>query len=90
MLSTLSPDGANTLLEHPERVREVNAEVERMGARVVTQYALLGQYDFLTILEADDVNTVARIAVQLGSRGTIKSFTLTAIPMDDFVATLSR
>ena len=89
MLSTLSPDGANTLLENPQRLGEVNQEVERMGARVVAQYAVLGPYDFVTILEADDTQAVARIAVQLGSRGTIKSMTLAAIPIDDFLTGLT-
>ena len=89
MLSTLSPDGANTLLENPERLREVNQEVERMGARVVAQYAVLGIYDFVTILEAESTEAVARLAVQLGSRGTIKSMTLAAIPIDDFLTGLT-
>jgi len=89
MLSTLSPDGANTLIENPERLTEVNEEVARMGAKVVAQYAVLGPYDFVTILEAPDVSTISRVAVQLGSRGTIKSTTLTAIPVDDFIAALA-
>lgn len=88
MLSTLSPDGAATLLEHPERLKEVNSEVERMGAHIVSQYAVLGQYDFVTVLEAQDVKAITKIAVQLGSRGTIKSFTLAAIPIDEFLEAL--
>ena len=88
MLSTLSPDGANTLLDNPARVKAVNAEVGRMGARVVAQYAVLGPYDFVTILECDDAKEMTRIAVELASRGTLKTTTLSGVPIDDFIANL--
>ncbi|HLX88381.1 MAG TPA: GYD domain-containing protein [Acidimicrobiales bacterium] len=88
MLSTLGPDGMATLREHPSRLREVNAEVEAMGATVVAQWALLGEYDFATVLEAPDEQTVVRVAVALGSRGTLKTRTLTAVPIDEFLSTL--
>jgi uncharacterized protein with GYD domain len=68
--SRVSPEGLTTLKNNPGRVKEVNQEVEQFGARVVQQYALLGAYDFITILEAPDAETVARISVELGSRGT--------------------
>ncbi len=85
MLSTLGPDGAATLRAHPHRLKEVNAEVEAMGVRVLAQWALLGQYDFCTVLDAPDATTVARVALVLGSRGTVKTLTLSAIPIDDYV-----
>lgn len=88
MLSTLGPDGMATLREHPARLREVNAEVEAMGARVVAQWALLGEYDFATVLEAPDEQTVVRVAVALGARGTLKTRTLVAVPVDEFLETL--
>ena len=88
MLSTLGPEGMATLREHPARLREVNAEVESMGARVVAQWALLGDYDFATILEAPDEQTVVQVAVALGSRGTLKTRTLTAVPIEEFLSTL--
>jgi uncharacterized protein with GYD domain len=88
MLSTLGPEGMHTLHEHPSRLKEVNAEVEAMGVKVVGQYALLGQYDFLNILEAPDEKTMAKVAVTLGARGTLKSLTMTAIPIEEFIATL--
>lgn len=90
MLSTLGPEGMQTLHENPRRLKEVNAEVEAMGVKVVGQYALLGQYDFLNILEAPDEQTIARVAVMLGARGTLKSLTMTALPIDDFIAALER
>jgi uncharacterized protein with GYD domain len=85
MLSTLGPEGMATLRQNPERLKEVNGEVETMGARVVSQWALLGPYDFATILEAADELVVARVALTLGARGTLKTKTLTAIPIDEFI-----
>lgn len=90
MLSTLGPDGAATLHENPERLRGVNAEVEAMGVTVHQQFALLGQYDFCSILEAPDEVTMAKVAVALGARGTLKTLTLPAIPVEDFISSLSR
>lgn len=89
MLSTLGPEGMATLRQNPRRLKEVNTEVEAMGCRVVAQWALLGDYDFATILEAPDERTVARVAVTLGARGTLKTRTLAAIPIDDFIEVVS-
>jgi uncharacterized protein with GYD domain len=88
MLSTLGPEGMATLRQNPHRLKEVNVEVEAMGARVIAQWALLGQYDFATVLEAPDETVVARVAVTLGARGTLKTKTLTAVPIDDFIETI--
>ena len=86
MLSTLGPDGHARMRENPERLREVNADVESMGVKVLEQFALLGPYDFLNILEAPDEGTMARVASTLASRGTLKTLTLTAIEVEDFIA----
>jgi uncharacterized protein with GYD domain len=88
MLSTLGPDGAATLRENPERVQGVNAELEAMGVRVLEQFALLGPYDFCNILEAPDELTMAKVALVLGARGTVKTLTMAAIPVDEYVAAL--
>jgi uncharacterized protein with GYD domain len=85
MLSTLGPDGMATLRENPARLKAVNGEVEAMGVKVVSQWALLGQYDFATILDAPDEKAVARVAVTLGARGTLKTKTLTALTIDEFI-----
>ena len=90
MLSRLSPDGVKTLHENPDRIKAVNSEVEALGAKVVVQYALLGAYDFITVLEAPDVETVARVSVELGMRGTANFETLAAIPVDGFIAALKK
>lgn len=89
MLSTLGPEGAATVRENPERIKAVNDEVESMGVKVVQQYALLGPYDFCNILEAPDEKTMAKVAMTLSARGTLKSLTLTAIPIDEFIGMLN-
>ena len=88
MLSTLGPDGYARLRESPGRLREVNADVEAMGVKVLHQYAVLGQFDFITILDAPDERTMALVATTLAARGTLKTLTLTAIEVDDFIETL--
>ncbi len=88
MLSTLGPDGSARLRENPERLREVSEEVEAMGVKVLEQYAVLGQWDFLNILDAPDDVTMARVATTLASRGTLKTMTLPIIGIDDFIAGL--
>ena len=88
MLSTLTPEGVQTVKNNPQRIREVNQEVEQLGATVKAQWATLGQFDFVNIVEAPDESTMARVSLELGSRGTAKYETLTAIPVDDFISSL--
>jgi len=85
MLSTIGPNGAGTLKDNPGRITEVNSEVEAMGVRIVAQYALLGEWDFLNIIEAADALTVARVAITLGARGTVKTQTIPAIAIGEFI-----
>ena len=85
MLSTLGPDGSARLSENPERLREVSAEVEAMGVTVVEQYAVLGQWDFLNIIDAPDAITMSRVATTLAARGTLKTMTLPLIGIDEFI-----
>ena len=90
MLSTIGPDGWATVRENPDRIHAVTREVEAMGVRVVAQYAVLGQYDFVNVLEAPDEQTVARVVVMLAARGTMRTTTLQAMPLDEFVASLQQ
>jgi uncharacterized protein with GYD domain len=85
MLSTLGPDGSARLAENPERLREVSQEVEAMGVTVLQQYAVLGQWDFINIIEAPDDMAMAKVATSLASRGTLKTMTLPIIPIDEFI-----
>jgi uncharacterized protein with GYD domain len=89
MLTTLGPDGWATVREHPERIQQVTAEVEAMGLKVVAQYGLLGQWDFLNIIEAPDEASMANAAIALAARGTMRTMTLQAVSVDDLVARLS-
>jgi uncharacterized protein with GYD domain len=90
MLTTLGPDGWATVREHPERIQQVRDEVEAMGLKVVVQYALMGQWDFLNIIEAPDELSMANAAVALAARGTMRTTTMQAIPVEDLIATLER
>lgn len=88
LLSNLTDNGAETIKKNPERIKEVNKDVEALGGKVIQQYAVLGEYDFVNILEAPDAETVARISVELGSRGSVRIKTLAAIPIEEFIARL--
>jgi len=88
MLSTLSESGRKVLRERPGWIRKVNADVKRMGARVVAQYAVLGPYDFVTVVEAPDNATISRVSVELGARGGMAGMTMAALPLDEFIQRL--
>ena len=88
LLSNLTDDGAKTLKEKPNRLQEVNKEIEKFGAKVTAQYACLGPYDFVSIVEAADNEAIARVSVELSSRGSVRLLTLPAIPVANFVRNL--
>ena len=88
MLTTLTPEGVQTLKNNPQRLREVNKEIEQLGATVKAQWAVLGRFDFVNVVEAPDEATMARVSLELGSRGTGRYETLAAIPVEEFIASL--
>ncbi|RLI07997.1 GYD domain superfamily [Candidatus Bathyarchaeota archaeon] len=90
LLSKLTPQGRTTLKTRPERIKEVNKELEAFGVEVIEQYAVLGPYDFVNIVEAPDSDTIFRIAVELGSRGTIEIMSMPAMAVDDLIESLKR
>ena len=90
MLTTLTDEGRKTIKDHPERIKEVNQEVEAMGVKILAQYALLGPYDFANILDAPDSKAVSRVAIELGARGTLQTMTMSAIAVDEFIAGLKK
>src|SRR5207247_339135 len=90
MLSTLGPDGWETLRQHPERILAVRSEVEALGLKVHAQYALMGQYDFLNLIEAPDEQAMAKAAIMLAARGTMRTTTLPAIPVEDLIRRLKE
>ena len=88
LLSTLTPEGQKTLKSKPERIKEVNKEIEAFGVKVVEQYAVLGPYDFVNIVEAPDNDSVFKMSVELGSRGTIKILSMPAVTIDRLIENL--
>jgi len=84
MLTRLTDEGRKTIKANPKRLKEVNKEVEAMGVKLLVQYALLGPYDFINILEAPDNKTMARVSLELDSRGTLQSMTMAAMSVDEF------
>jgi len=90
VLSKLTDEGRKTLKAKPDRLKEVNAELGRMGVKVLQQYALLGKYDFLNVIEAPDNGTVAKVMVNLGARGTLETMTMSALSIDEFLSTLKK
>jgi uncharacterized protein with GYD domain len=88
MLTKLTSDGVKSLKNNPGRVHEVNKEVEQIGVKVVNQWATLGEYDFVSVIEAPDESTMAKLSVEMGSRGTVSNETLVAIPADEFTKSL--
>ena len=85
MLTTLTDEGRKTIKDKPKRIKEVNQEVESMGVKVLAQYALLGPYDFVNILDAPDNIAIAQVATELGARGTLQTLTMAAMSLDEFI-----
>jgi uncharacterized protein with GYD domain len=89
LLSNLTAQGVQTLKSNPERLREVNRDVEELGAKVLHQWATLGPFDFVNVVEAPDPVTIARVSVALGARGSAKLQTMTALSIDEFLGAVS-
>jgi uncharacterized protein with GYD domain len=88
VLSTLSQQGLQTLRANPERLVEVNKDIEELGARVLHQWFMLGPHDFLNVVEAPDAATIARVSIALGARGSVHTQSYEAIGVDDFLTLL--
>jgi uncharacterized protein with GYD domain len=90
LLSNLTDEGWKTIREKPERIKEVNKELQAFGVKVLSQYAVLGSYDFVNIVEAANNETIAKVSIELGSRGTIKIVSMAAIPIDEFITSMKK
>ena len=90
MLTSFTDEGRKATEEDPESLREINKEVEYMGVKILAQYALLGQYDFVNILEASSNEAVAKLAMRLSGKGTMQTLTLAAITLDDLITALKK
>lgn len=90
MLTTLTDEGRKSIKENPGRIKEVNKEIEAMGVKILAQYAILGPYDFINILEAASNKVISKLAVELGARGTLQTVTMAAMTLDDFIDGLRK
>ncbi len=90
VVSKLTDEGRKTVKENPHRIKEVNKEIENMGVKVLQQYALLGKYDFITILDAPDHLAVTKVVGEMGSRGTIDTVTMAAMSVDEFIEAMKK
>ena len=88
LLSRVSQQGVQTLQKNPARLKEVNRDVEELGAKVLHQWATLGEFDFVNVVEAPDIATIAKVSVALGARGSTRVQTLSALTIDEFVSTI--
>lgn len=90
MLTSLTDEGRKTLQDKPERIKDVNKEVEARGVKIISQFALLGPYDFVNILEAPSAEAMSKVAIALGARGTLQTMTMAAMSVDAFIAGLKK
>lgn len=90
MMTNLTDEGRKTVKSNPQRIKEVNQEVEAMGVKILAQYAMLGQYDFINILDAPSNMAVAKVATELSSRGTLQTTTLAAMKLDEYIESLKK
>ncbi len=90
LLSTLTAEGRKTVKGRPERILEVDKEIEACGVKVLSQYAVLGPYDFVNVVEAPDNEAIGRASVELGSRGTVQIISMPATPVEDFIAAIKK
>jgi uncharacterized protein with GYD domain len=90
LLSSLTSEGRKTIKERPERIKEVNKEIEVFGAKVLQQYSVLGRYDFVNIVEAPNNEAIMRVSIELGSRGTVHITSMPATAIDDFLALIKK
>jgi len=88
MMSSLTPEGVQTVKNNPDRIYEVNEEIQALGAKVVAQWATLGEFDFVNVIEAPDEKTMARVSIELGSRGTASYRTMPAISIEDLISSM--
>jgi uncharacterized protein with GYD domain len=90
LLSALTAEGRKTVKDRPERILEVDKEIEAFGVKVLSQYAVLGAYDFVNVVEAPDNEAIGRASVELGSRGTVQIISMPATPVDEFIAVIKK
>ena len=89
-MSKLTAEGRKTIKDNPDRIKEVNKEIEGFGAKVLEQYSILGPYDFMNIVEAPNNEAINKVSIELGSRGTIEIISMPAMKIDDFISVIKK
>ena len=89
-MSKLTSEGRKTIKENPDRIKEVNKEIEAFGAKVLQQYSVLGPYDFVNIVEAPNNEAITKVSIELGSRGTIEIMSMPATQIDNFISMVKK
>jgi uncharacterized protein with GYD domain len=89
-MSKLTSEGRKTIKQNPDRIKEVNKEIEAFGAKVLQQYSVLGPYDFINIVEAPNNEAITKVSIELGSRGTIEIMSMPATQIDDFISMVKK
>lgn len=90
LLSKLTSEGRKTIKEKPDRIKEVNKEIEAFGAKVLQQYSVLGPYDFVNVVEAPNNEAINSVSIELGSRGTVEIMSMPAMPIDAFISMVKK
>lgn len=90
MLSTLTTEGRKVIRDKPEKIEEVTEKAERMGVKIISQYALLGPYDFMNILKAESEEVIMKLAIELTAGGKMEVLTLPAIHIDVYLESMKK
>ena len=90
LMSKLTYKGRQTIKHHPDRIKEVNKDIEAYGAKVLQQYSVLGPYDFVNIIDAPDNKLVNKLSIELAARGTIEIMTMPALQIDEFISEIKN
>ncbi len=90
LLSTLTAEGRKTVKDRPNRIQEVDREMEALGVKVISQHAVIGPYDFVNVVDAPDNETIMRLSAELGSRGTVQIISMPAIPINEFIRAIQQ
>ena len=79
LLATLNETGQKMLLHNADQMIETIRDYHCQGARILSQYAILGKYDYIIMAEADDNEAVGRLALEIGVKAGLSTETLPAM-----------
>ena len=68
----------------PARLDAAKQAFQARGAEIKAHYLVMGQYDLVSIVEAPDDETLAKLVLSVGSLGSVSSETLRAFTEDEY------